>query len=184
MPGYKNWYNTTIDGKPTIVFMRKIEHVTPSQQPDSRERTTHSYMSKEEVKEAIKQESTKPKDPCEKQLECIQDKESQEVEPELNWKHKDKIDEAEGPIIDPKREWTEGYIPTEEIAPKIVHTVENAENRKPYKQKSDLYVAAEVLDKKREGERKIKEDQETEIRQCPESVEDCSCLYAGIDNKK
>ena len=132
VPGYKNWYNTTIDGKPTIVFMRKIEHVTPSQQPDSRERTTHSYMSKEEVKEAIKQESTKPKDPCEKQLECIQDKESQEDAPELNWKHKDKIDEAEGPIIDPKREWTEGYIPAEESKteePNIVQSHQTTQKR-------------------------------------------------------
>ena len=114
VPGCKNWYNTTINGQPTIMFIRKIDHVTPVQRPDDKEKTTHSYMNKTELKEARRQEANQPKDPCEEQMECIQDKESQEVDPEFNWKHKDEIKEAEGPIIDPKREWTEGYIPAEE----------------------------------------------------------------------
>ena len=59
------------------------------------------------------------KDPCEKDMECKQDKEIRET-PEnlenldldkLNWKHKNKIAEAEGVIIKPNREWTPGYIP-------------------------------------------------------------------------
>ena len=58
----------------------------------------------------------KPKDPCEKDLECKQDKEKintgeQKTPGELNWTHKNKIAEAEGINIDPNRKWSPGYIP-------------------------------------------------------------------------
>ena len=41
-----------------------------------------------------------------------------------------------------------------------------------------------MLKTKREVKEETKEDKEKEIKQCPESVEDCSCLYAGKDTKK
>ena len=132
MPGCKNWYNANINGQPSIVFMRKINHVTPIQQPDDKEKKTHSYMNKTEFEQAIEKELTKLKDPCEEQLECIQDKEVQKARPEFNWKHQNRIDEAEGPIIDPRREWTEGYIPAEESKteePNIVQSHQTTQKR-------------------------------------------------------
>ena len=89
-------------------------------------------MNKTEFEQAIEKELTKPKDPCEEQLECIQDKEVQKARPEFNWKHQNRIDEAEGPIIDPKREWTEGYIPAEESKtedPNIIQSHQTTQKR-------------------------------------------------------
>ena len=79
----------------------------------------YKYLTGEEYKKNLEDNINNEKDPCEKDLECKQDKEIREIpeNPEnlelnkLNWKHKDKIAEAEGVIIKPNREWTPGYIP-------------------------------------------------------------------------
>ena len=66
VPGYKGWYNANVNGQDTIVFMRKMYQVTPTNWPEGKEKPTHSYMTGSEVEQNIQKELTKPKDPCEK----------------------------------------------------------------------------------------------------------------------
>ena len=58
------------------------------------------------------------------------------------------------------------------------HSTESQDNTK-----KDDYIAPEVLKTKMEVKEESNEEKKEEIKQCPESVEDCSCLYAGKDTK-
>ena len=91
--------------------MRKVTKEVPSAT------IPYGYLTGKEQEEINTNEINKAKDPCEKDLECNQDKENryttgeQDTPGELNWTHKNEIAEAEGININPNRKWTPGFTP-------------------------------------------------------------------------
>ena len=69
VPGTKGWYNTKINDQETIVFMRKIESVTPNKLPEKK--TTYTYLNQEEFEQNIHQDVTRAKDPWRPPLEGL-----------------------------------------------------------------------------------------------------------------
>ena len=108
--------STEAEANPAQTFIRKLDSADPSLL------APYNYLTKREFKKEKVDEAQKQLDPCDIGLECKQDIEIQdtpevpEETPEtiINWKHKDKIAEAEGKRINPDREWTEGFIPEKE----------------------------------------------------------------------
>ena len=91
-------------------------------------------------------------------MECKQDKkkvrETSEDLDEPNWKHKDKIAEAEGLIIKPNREWTPGYTPepesnSEKKDKEQLNSAEQVDNKDEIK-----YDAFDAFDAFKEARRK------------------------------
>ena len=90
------------------IFIRNNSTVTPTPLTD------YKYLTGEEHRRKLEEEDNKGRDPCEKDMECMQDKEIRETSKdadEPNWEHKDRIPEAKGAIISPDRKWIPGWNP-------------------------------------------------------------------------
>ena len=103
----------------------------------------YKYLTKEEQEKASIDEINKEKDQCEKDLECIQDKEIKTNTMETNkfyWRHEDKVAEAEGKIVTADRDWTQGFIPESQEN-------SNSQTKQPIDTKSPGHNAIEALTK-------------------------------------
>ena len=139
----------------------------------------YKYLTEREHKVKLEEEDNKDEDPCEEGMECMQDKEIRKkvkIVEELNWKHKDKIPEAEGPTISPDRKWIPGRTQEQEQTNENNGTkydpLEAFKQRKNREGKNpvDLVRALRILKEKEEQEAQgWQAVQQQKIRKCMET---------------